>query len=301
MIQNYMPLAIEKNPIVEHIFSLHYFEYTKDFIYLGEAHDFWELVYIDDGDVVITAGSEELSLCKGQLYIHRPMEFHNIRCGQSDTSCAIIFTFSSPELALYGIAGRVLVGDAQDRELLHNIVRETKAMFISPIDDAYESNLIPAEHPPYGSDRLIVGYIETLLIDLVRQHCDWFRIPEARGAGADELLFANMCRYIEERYAQKLYLQDLCTAFSVSASTVKKLFAQKAGMGAIDYCISCRISRAKHLLRKGNMRISEVAFATGFSSLHYFSRTFRQHTGVSPSHYLKNVRTETRFSEGERE
>ena len=59
---------------VDGIYTIHYFEYTKDFSYSGEFHNFWEIVYADKQRVVITADATELTLEAGQLYIHRPNE-----------------------------------------------------------------------------------------------------------------------------------------------------------------------------------------------------------------------------------
>ena len=38
------------------IYSVHYFEYGKDYVYGGEEHRFWEFVYVDRGEVNITSG-----------------------------------------------------------------------------------------------------------------------------------------------------------------------------------------------------------------------------------------------------
>ena len=47
---------------IDSIYTVHYFEYSKNYIYKGESHDFWEFVYADKGDVIITAGKQEIVL-----------------------------------------------------------------------------------------------------------------------------------------------------------------------------------------------------------------------------------------------
>ena len=44
---------------VNKIITVHYFEYEKDYSYIGESHDFWEIVYADKGDLEIEMGSEK--------------------------------------------------------------------------------------------------------------------------------------------------------------------------------------------------------------------------------------------------
>ena len=43
---------------INEIFSIHYFEYLKDFSYAGETHDFWEFVYVDKGSIGSTRGGQ---------------------------------------------------------------------------------------------------------------------------------------------------------------------------------------------------------------------------------------------------
>ena len=77
----------------------------------------------------------------------------------------------------------------------------------------------------------------------------------------------------------------------MSVSKLKLLFRSKVGKGPIDYLICLRVEKAKLLIRKGELNISQVAEMLGFSSLHYFSRVFKRATGMSPSEYGKTVRS----------
>ena len=79
----YIHTVMERAVNVQSIISVHYYEYPIDFSFAVEVHDFWELVYADKGEAVITAGNRELELPAGSLFLHKPMEYHNIRCGRS--------------------------------------------------------------------------------------------------------------------------------------------------------------------------------------------------------------------------
>ena len=37
------------------LYSIHYYEYRTDFTFSGETHDFWEFVYADKGETIITS------------------------------------------------------------------------------------------------------------------------------------------------------------------------------------------------------------------------------------------------------
>ena len=59
------------------------------------------------------------------------------------------------------------------------------------------------------------------------------------------------------------------------------------------YCRERRVERARELIREGRMSMTAIAAATGFSSVHYFSRTFRALVGMSPREYLRSVQSMT--------
>ena len=61
---------------VSSVVTIHYFEFTKDYIYNGESHDFWEMVYVDKGEIIATAAEEDIILRQGEALFHKPMEFH---------------------------------------------------------------------------------------------------------------------------------------------------------------------------------------------------------------------------------
>ena len=65
------------------------------------------------------------------------------------------------------------------------------------------------------------------------------------------------------------------------------LFKEHTGKSAIDYIIHLRIETAKNLLKKTTYTINEISSKVGFKNPLYFSRKFKEKTGVSPSEYKK--------------
>ena len=43
---------------ISKIVTMHYFEFDKNFHFAGEVHDLWEMVYVDSGNVLITAAKK---------------------------------------------------------------------------------------------------------------------------------------------------------------------------------------------------------------------------------------------------
>ena len=72
----YVSTRMKKEINIESIVTIHYFEYMKNFVFQGESHDFWELLYVDKGEVSVRAENEWLTLHAGDIIFHRPNEFH---------------------------------------------------------------------------------------------------------------------------------------------------------------------------------------------------------------------------------
>ncbi|WP_353933452.1 helix-turn-helix transcriptional regulator [Erysipelothrix rhusiopathiae] len=59
-----------------------------------------------------------------------------------------------------------------------------------------------------------------------------------------------------------------------------------------QYINEQKLERAKHLILEGKYPITDVALKLGFSSIHYFSRKFKQHFGFAPSEYAQKIYTQ---------
>ena len=62
------PLTIEFD--IREIITVHYFEYMKDFVFSGEAHDFWEFLYVDKGEITVQADHSIYHLKAGDVIFH---------------------------------------------------------------------------------------------------------------------------------------------------------------------------------------------------------------------------------------
>ena len=99
--------------------------------------------------------------------------------------------------------------------------------------------------------------------------------------------FRSMCAFMESRLSQSLTVEELCAYTGLSRATITRIFRCCAGMGAIRYFQALRIKEAKRLIRTGSKSMTEIAQTLGFSTIHHFSRVFKQTTGLSPREYAK--------------
>ena len=102
----YQGIHMRRDIAIDKIYTVHYFEYSKSYTFLGEAHDFWECVYVDRGEIIVTAGDREIPLSRGEILFHEPNEWHTLRANGMVAPNLVVFSFSSRSAAMAGFRGR---------------------------------------------------------------------------------------------------------------------------------------------------------------------------------------------------
>ncbi len=102
---------------------------------------------------------------------------------------------------------------------------------------------------------------------------------------AKSRLISSVCHYINEHCSEKLTLDTIAAEHSISRTKLTSDFRELMNMSVGDYITTVRLSRSIPLL-DGNLSISEVALACGFSSSSYFINCFRKHNGVTPLRFI---------------
>lgn len=268
---------------VDGIYTVHYFEYAKDFAYSGEVHDFWELVYADKKNLFITAGAQEIELQAGQMYLHKPNEFHNIRCDGKRAANSVIISFDSTTPELMNIAGRVITLGEKERALLGTIVKEATSAFSTPLGNPYTNVMELSESGGFGGQQMIKLCLEQLFIRLIRSNLN---ITPVKVNKNNDLL-AQITDFLSENVEEKLEFNDILVHFNMSSSVVKKIFREQMGCGVMDYFTRLKIDRAKELIREENYTFTEISEKLGFNTSQYFTSVFKRISGMTPSEYAK--------------
>jgi AraC-like DNA-binding protein len=98
---------------------------------------------------------------------------------------------------------------------------------------------------------------------------------------------------IDRDYAQPLDVEALARGVHMSAGHLSREFRRVYGESPYSYLMTRRIERAKALLRRGDLTVTEVCFAVGCSSLGTFSTRFTELVGVPPSTYQRRTAEDT--------
>lgn len=287
----YIPLPLPRAVTVRRLYSLYYFEFATGYVFPGEAHNFWEMVYIDQGEADIGAGTHTHRLGRGQVIFHQPNEFHRIWAHYADAPNLLVLTFDATPAFMRAFRGLTTTLTRAQRQLLHQLVQEGRRCF-GPLLGQKNPPAVLADAPKAGL-QLLANYLEQFLI-LVRRDLseESARPQDASQALSDHesvSLLEDITAHMRLRLDGSLRIPSLCAAFGISASGLKQLFRVHAGIGVMTYYRRLRLEEARRLLRDGRLNISQVAEALGYSSVHAFSRQFKENLGISPSAYVRSI------------
>ena len=284
---DFIPTRLDDSISVTHLVTLHNFKYTPDFLFTGESHNFWELVFIRTGSVGVMAGSTGYTLHEGEAIFHQPCEYHNI-WANGDVADVVIISFVCESPAMRFFEKRMLTLSHDEAKTVDMLLRLGEATFSEPPDIIYQKHLSEKADAPFGAKQLLRINLESLLISMIRNGATinkTERKSKSAGTKNDKLIADAIIKTLTENLHSSLTLDDVCADVCFSKSHLKNLFKKNTGYSIMDYYTHLKIERAKILIDAGEKSFSDIAALLDFGSIHYFSRVFKRKTGLSPTEY----------------
>ena len=102
-------------------------------------------------------------------------------------------------------------------------------------------------------------------------------------------LIADALNYIHSHLYTSLRTEDIAKALFVSRAYLSTMFHNETGKTISSYIRDEKIQEAKKLLRRTEQPLSRISTELGFSSQSYFTRVFKQVTGVTPNDYRNKL------------
>ena len=97
---------------------------------------------------------------------------------------------------------------------------------------------------------------------------------------------ADMVRSIKSLYGQKLGLDIFTEKYKLTPEYVSTLFTKETGQTFSQYLKNVRINHAKYLILHSDLKIYEIACRVGYPDQKYFSKVFKECTGMSARQYI---------------
>ncbi len=244
-----------------------------------DCHDFPEIIYIMEGDHVLTLDGKLVEIKEGQMMIYAPFSKHGP--GKPSDAKVLIISFRISWSDIYTLYNRPITLNDNEKEILYDVIDKGLNKLTSVYVDEYEGKrLTPKED---------IGEYE--LVEIKKQ-LELFLASVANNQNESprKADFEQIVRFLKDNVYSSLTLSEIAERNSISVSKLKMIFRENQSCGAVDYFLNLKIDKAKKLLREGKYNVTQISERLGFNSIHYFSRLFKARVGVSPTEYIKNDR-----------
>ncbi|MCD7737326.1 MAG: AraC family transcriptional regulator [Lachnospiraceae bacterium] len=287
----YESITLESDIVIEQIYTVHYFEYRSDFHFAGERHDFWEFQYVDKGRAEVRTDDGSHTINRGQVIFHRPNEFHTMAAAAKSAPNIAVVSFVCHSPAMNFFENQILTLSDAERGLLGQLIAEARRCISTPLDDPYLQRMEKRPDGMFGAQQLIRLYLEQLLISLIRR----YTIPQLSviasyaDSQAPSDSYSKILFYLEEHIRGTVTAQEICHDNLIGRSQLQTMFREQNGCGVIHFFQQMKIEYAKQLIRENQMNFTQISEFLGYSSVHYFSRQFKEISKMTPSEYSASI------------
>ena len=139
-----------------------------------------------------------------------------------------------------------------------------------------------------GYETIISSAISNIFIELIRNHNFYSKKDNLSSAIIKKL--EKGIDYINAHYTEDLSLEEIAAQSNISPNYFSSLFSKCLNMKLWDYITAKRIEKAIRILNenKSESTILNIAIECGFNNTANFNRSFKLHTGSTPTQYCKN-------------
>lgn len=257
---------------ISEIYTKFYQEKGTNYNFSGEKHSYWELTYVDKGELSTTIDGVSYHLKQGDLIFYAPMQFHTQSTFEKISSSYLTINFKMSFNHADLLCNKIF-----------SLKRDSYFIVTRLIEELSNDNLY--------SDDLSLCYLKELIIQMLRLDNSHFHskpTTHMQQTYENELL-NDILLYIDDNIYEKISVSTLCDHFCISTSMLHSLFRKNMNNTAKNYINELKLSKSKELIRNSTHTLSEISEMLGFSSIHYFSKKFKSYFNISPTEYSKSI------------
>lgn len=250
--------------------SLNLFQNTldeqKEFV-TPHWHERLEIIHIIKGEGIITIDFQDYPVCENDIAIIPPSALHSAkgRNNHSMTSQTVVFTLEClPSNREYEPVLREGMPGYQEIITLMNLI--------------FQSKKIAAPQ----KELLLQGYVTALYGLIV---CHQYERQAIHRPLQDSQPIKDVITYIQAHYSEKISLDTLAQIAGYSKCYFTRYFSKHVGFSCTHYIQTFRLEKAKKFLQTTDWNISMISEKTGFESVSYFIKVFKQQEKISPLQY----------------
>ncbi len=276
-------LELKNTLSVDEIVSVYKLEFGTGRKKIGDVHDYPEILYILKGMAHILVDGKPHTLHAGSMFMYAPNAYHT--GDKNSVANVLIISFKSDSKKLKHHYNKVIELDSKMQKAFLDILDSSLSSFCYKYSQKGKRTLVAKEGVAPYEIEVIKKKLEIFLLSIES------RIKNKQIVNSkyqDELM--AVIDTMNENISENLTLSEIAMLNAMSQSKLKLLFRRQLDTSPLVYFQQLKIEEAKKLLHNTDITITEISEKLGFNSIHYFSRFFKKHMGISPREYVIAVK-----------
>ena len=143
----------------------------------------------------------------------------------------------------------------------------------------------------YSND-MIISQLSLLLVLLLRKAASPVdsKLQTSNAVHSENQIIRQAQQYITAHIREKLSVPLVARQVDVSPSYLTALFHKNLQISPGEYIRRIKLQESKQMIRENDLNFTEIAAALQYSTVHHFSRQFKEKFGITPTEYAKSVR-----------
>ena len=258
-------------------------EYTMPSKHL---HMEYEIYYLLNGEGYYFIEKETYHIKKGSLVLIGQGLIHKTSYTKDDYHDRILIELKEDDLESFFLLG----GSASLKEFFE---QHTGVFEFGDQEQAYVERILfgiaeEIQKKQEGYEWMVKLKLTELLILIMRNKNLYHRTERASYLTNKHKKVQQIADYITNHYKCELSLNQLCQQFYVSKFYLSRVFKEVTGFSVTEYINILRVKKAKELLEKETLNITEISECLGYDSITYFEKVFKRYTQNSPLKYRKD-------------
>jgi AraC-like DNA-binding protein len=265
-------LRMDQQLHIAGIYTFFYQEREQGFVFSGEEHPMPELTYVDQGELHSVADGQDILLKAGDIAIFGPNQWHMHYADMGVAPRYVTISFDLEGTDITPLLNRKFAAPQQAITLIQQMLQEQERM------DNFSTDMM-------------ISHLTTLMLLLLRQADSPAGKPRSsNGVHSENEIIRRAQQYIGSHIREKLSVPLLAEKVGVSPSYLTALFHKNLQISPGEYIRRIKLQESKQMIRENSMNFTEIAEALQYSTVHHFSRQFKEKFGITPSEYAKSVR-----------
>lgn len=245
------------------------YDYCSSISTLGHCHDFFQIVYVVEGKGDIYIGERKYLLESNGICVIPPGVKHCFNAQSKMTTIEVKFYIKHNEFGerIMGCSPMFKLNDDSLLFLLKSAVKEYNSKKIYKV-------------------QMLSAIIYQALIKIIRND---MAIEIAVSSPEKDHRIQKIEKYINKHLFEKITLSDLAKEIYMNPDSLIDFYKRHFNITPMKHINKMRIIRAKDFLLHSELSITQIADNCGYSSVHHFSKRFKEEMGISPEQFRKKA------------